>query len=90
MYLGIKNVFATEDYQLMLIFENNERRLFDVKPLLNWGRFSKLKDINLFKTVTISFDTIAWENGLDLDPEYLYEQSTPWMEQHELQLLNSD
>ncbi len=75
MYLGIKQVSATDDYQLDLVFENNEQRRFDMKPLLTLGRFSELKELALFKTVRISFDTIEWNNGLDLDPEYLYEKS---------------
>jgi len=75
MYFGIKQVFATDDYQLDLTFENNECRRFDVKPLLTIGNFSELQDITLFKTVKISFDTVEWSNGLDLDPEYLYERS---------------
>ncbi len=75
MYLGIKQVSATDDYQLDLVFDNNECRRFDVKPLLTKGRFAELKEIKIFKTVRISFDTIEWNNGLDLDPEYLYEKS---------------
>lgn len=75
MYLGIKQVSTTEDYQLDLIFDNNDCRRFDVKPLLTIGRFAELTEIELFKTVRISFDTIEWNNGLDLDPEYLYEKS---------------
>ena len=75
MYLGIKQVFATDDYQLNLVFENNEYRCFDMKPLLNVGHFSELKDLVLFKTAHISFDTVEWCNGLDLDPEYLYKKS---------------
>lgn len=75
MYFGIKQVSATDDYQLDLTFENNECRRFDVKPLLTIGKFSELQDITLFKTVKISFDTVEWSNGLDLDPEYLYERS---------------
>jgi hypothetical protein len=75
MYLGIKQVAATDDYQLDLTFENNECRRFDVKPLLTIGRFSELQDITLFKTVKISFDTVEWDNGLDLDPEYLHDRS---------------
>ena len=34
-----------------------------------------LKDENIFKMVKISFDTIEWPNGIDLDPEVLYEKS---------------
>jgi hypothetical protein len=42
---------------------------------LSIGRFRELADLELFKKVVIAFDTIAWGNGLDLDPEYLYEKS---------------
>jgi hypothetical protein len=31
----------------------------------------------VFKKVRVSYDTVEWENGLDLDPEYLYEHSQP-------------
>jgi hypothetical protein len=75
LYLGIKQVSATDDYQLDLTFENKECRRFDVKPLLTIGKFSELQDITLFKTVKISFDTVEWSNGLDLDPEYLHDRS---------------
>ena len=34
-----------------------------------------MKDIDEFKKVRVAFDTIEWENGLDLDPEFLYEKS---------------
>ncbi len=74
MYQAITKVKPIENHKLILFFEN-EKRIFDLNPLLDWGRFSELKDINIFKKVHISFDTIEWDNGLDLDPEYLYEQS---------------
>ena len=75
MYHGIKAVEAKSNHLLVLQFDNDERRVFDAKPLLSIGRFRELSDMELFKKVVISFDTIAWENGLDLDPEYLYEKS---------------
>jgi len=37
--------------------------------------FKTLQDKNFFKMVKISFDTIGWPNGIDLDPEILYEKS---------------
>jgi hypothetical protein len=49
-------------------------RIFDVKPYLDTGLFKTLKDENVFRKVRVSFDTIAWANGIDLDPEVLYEQ----------------
>ena len=42
---------------------------------LELGKFSELKDVSLFKSVSVSFDTIEWANYLDLDPELLYQKS---------------
>jgi hypothetical protein len=65
------------DYQLLLTYENEERRLFAMKPYLEHGIFAQLKDENLFQSVHVSFDTIEWNNGADLCPEVLYGQSQP-------------
>jgi hypothetical protein len=75
MYKGVTGVEATDDYKLLLCFDNKEKRVFDASTILSCGRFSELKDLSLFKRVRISFDTIEWDNGLDLDPEYLYRRS---------------
>lgn len=75
MYLAVKDVKAMDNYKLILTFENNEKRLFDMTPYLELGIFKTLKDENLFKTVKVSFDTIEWSNGADIDPETLYEDS---------------
>ena len=75
MYLAVKDVKAIDDYKLILTFENNEIRLFDMKPYLDLGIFKNLKDKSLFNTVKVSFDTIEWSNGTDIDPETLYEDS---------------
>ena len=75
MYLSVNHVKALKDFELELTFENNEVKIFDLKPYLDTGLFSKLKDENIFKMVRVSFDTIEWPNGVDLDPEVLYEKS---------------
>ena len=74
-YPGVKHVETAPNYKLMLEFDNGEKKVFDVTPLLSIGRFQTLTAIEVFKKVHVSFDTVEWENGLDLDPEYLYEQS---------------
>ena len=78
MYLGVIGVKPLENYQLELVFENKEIRVFDIKPYLDTGVFSELKDNAIFKTVHVSYDTIEWANGVDLDPEVLYEKSHPY------------
>ena len=75
MYLAVKDVKPLDDYFLLLKFENEEEKLFDVKPYLNIGKFQELKDEKLFKSVKVSFDSIEWDNQLDLDPELLYLKS---------------
>ncbi len=75
MYKSITDVIPTDDYKLILSFDQSEKRIFDLTPILGFGKFSELQDLNVFKKVHISFDTVEWENGLDLDPEYLYEKS---------------
>jgi hypothetical protein len=75
MYLSIKEVKPAKDYLLHLTFENGENRLFDMKPYLNIGIFTELKDISMFNTVHISFDSVEWNNEADLDPDLLYKES---------------
>ncbi len=64
-----------EDFILKLYFENGEQKIFDVKPYLHIGLFSELTDIELFNSVKVSFDTVMWDNELDIDPEMLYLES---------------
>ena len=75
MYLAIKDVKPQDNYLLILTFENVEKRQFDMKPYLDFGIFQELKDLKLFKTVKIKFDSIEWDNEADFDPEILYQKS---------------
>ena len=75
MYLSVKNVKVLEGYKLLVTFENDENRIFDMSPYLTIGKFQELKDKSLFKSVKICFDSIEWENHMDLDPEFLYQKS---------------
>lgn len=75
MYLAVKDVKALDNYILLLTFENDEIRKFDMKPYLNIGIYQGLKDVNLFKTVKPNFDTIEWKNQIDFDPEILNMES---------------
>ena len=78
MYLAVKDVKTVDDYKLILTFEDDSVRIFDIKPLLRKGVFKELKDEKLFKTVKVSFDSIEWANGIDVDPETLYEDGVPY------------
>ncbi len=77
MYLSVKKVKPLDNYQLLLIFENDENRVLDMKPYLTHGIFKELIDVELFNSVKVAFDSIEWSNQADLDPELLYKKSIP-------------
>lgn len=74
-YRGIRSVEATDDHKLILRFDNGEERVFDVTPLLTVGRFRELARLDVFRRVRVAYDAVEWENGLDLDPEYVCDRS---------------
>ncbi|MCX6258951.1 MAG: DUF2442 domain-containing protein [Bacteroidia bacterium] len=76
MYLSVTGVVPENEFILLLSFENGEKRRMDMRPYLNHGIFKELKDPMKFSLVRVNFDTIQWENEADLDPEFLYENST--------------
>lgn len=79
MYLAVKDVKPIDNYKLLLTFDDESVKLFDMKPFLEKGIFKELQDEALFKTVRVSFDSIEWSNGADVDPETLYEDSIPYL-----------
>jgi Protein of unknown function (DUF2442) len=75
MYPPVKSVTPLENYRLLLQFGNGEKKVFDVAPYLNIGKFADLRDPSMFSSVAVKFDSIEWANHLDIDPEFLYEKS---------------
>ena len=72
MYPAVTNVMPREDYTLFIEFDNGESGTLDMKPLHDFGVFTQLKDHNVFQQVRVAFDSIEWESGVDLDPEFVY------------------
>jgi hypothetical protein len=71
----VTQVSAREDYTLELKFNTGETRLFDVRPYLEKGVFTRLKDPTMFKQAYVAFDTVCWSGNLDIAPETLYGRS---------------
>lgn len=69
---AVTSVECKDDYLLSVVFDSGESGLLDMKPYLNFGVFKKIQDPCIFKTAHVSFDTIAWESGADLAPEFVY------------------
>lgn len=69
------DVKILENYMLEILFDNNERKVFDVKPYFKFNIFKELKNGEKFNTVKVSGLSIEWENGADICPDELYNNS---------------
>ena len=65
------------DYKVKLEFSDGKNGIVDLKDELYGSVFEPLQDKEIFATVSLDkdLDTIAWENGADLAPEFLYYKS---------------
>lgn len=79
----VSAVTPLEQFRLLLVFDNGEQRVFDVKPYLDRGIFSELRDISYFGQVRVFMDSIIWPHGQDFDPDHMYVESAPY-EKNEL------
>jgi len=65
------------EYKLSLSFSDNRQGIADLEQALKHDHrpiFRELTDIEKFKRFRVDADTVVWENGLDLAPEYLYQK----------------
>lgn len=71
----VKDVSYVSEYKLLLTFEDGIVKLVDLEPHLDGEIFEPLKDTDYFKTVRVNpdIDTIVWDNGADISPDFLYE-----------------
>ena len=72
-------VVPTSDYQLIVTFDNGEKRRFDVKPYIKGSWYGYLKDPGYFSAVSVNGYTVEWPEGQDLCPDELYYNSTACM-----------
>lgn len=68
----VKEVKSTDDYELMLVFTNDERGVYDCSGLLEFGVFKELRDKHYFKQAKVVDGTVAWPHEQDLCPDTLY------------------
>jgi hypothetical protein len=73
----VKQVHPLDDYRLLLVFENGEQRIFDVKPYLQRGVFTRLQNLAAFRSVRVVAGSVEWLGELDLSYDTLYLESQP-------------
>lgn len=65
-------VAPRNDFTLEIVFSNQERKLFDVKPYLDKGIFKELLSKDIFNSVKVDNGAVSWVGGQDFGPDTLY------------------
>ena len=73
----VKSAKPRADYTIELEFADGKRGVYDARPLLERPVFAPLKALPLFMMARVEYDTVVWNDELDIAPEALYEQCTP-------------
>lgn len=71
----VTQAYYIDEYKIHIVFNDKSEGIVDLKDTINNDHrpiFTELSDIKKFKQFKVARDTIVWENGLDLAPEFLY------------------
>ena len=68
----VKGVKPREDYTLEITFSNGEIGIYDCGPLLGFGVFQELKNLQYFKEAQATDGTVVWPHEQDICPDTLY------------------
>ena len=74
---SVVRVLPRKNYCLELWFDTGDHRLFDARPYLERGVFTRLQDFNQFSQAFVALGTVCWPGDLDIAPETLYDRSVP-------------
>ena len=68
-------VIYESDFKLRLRFEDDSIKVVNLKSYLDGEMFEPLKDLYRFRTARLNpdIDTVVWDNGADMSPDFLYE-----------------
>jgi len=69
------DVAPLEQYKLLITFDNQERRIFDVEPYLSDSFFAPLRNLSVFNSVKVNPISLEWVGGIDMCPDELYYNS---------------
>ena len=77
----VLEVKALNNYYIYLKFETGEEKVYDMSKLMNkLASYKKLKIREYFEKVKPSGETVEWEEGEDVCPENLYNDSIAYNE----------
>lgn len=72
---SVTKVAPRDDFCLELWFNTGDHRVFDARPYLSRGVFTRLQNLALFKQAFVALDTVCWPGNLDIAPATLFDRS---------------
>ena len=60
-------------YQILIEFDNGEKKQFDVEPYIKGDWYGQLRSFEYFKRVSTDGFTVVWPDGQDICPDELYD-----------------
>ncbi len=76
MILTVTKAKYLDGYKIELLFNTGETKIVDLEATLfndNRKIFESLRNIQYFKSFSLGYNTITWDNEADFAPEYLFE-----------------
>lgn len=73
----VKSVWPLDNFRLEILFENGERRIFDMSSYLQRGVFVRLQNRAAFQAARVVAGSVEWPGEVDLSYDTLYLKSWP-------------
>jgi hypothetical protein len=70
----ITAAFAVDDHTLLVQFDNDARKKYDITPLLDKAMFAPLRNVSLFKSVKVEQGgyAVVWNDKIDISEYELW------------------
>lgn len=62
------------DHTMTVVFITGEKKLVDMRSKLEYPIYKKLKNVSFFMQAHVAFNTVLWNDDIDIAPETLYEE----------------
>ena len=78
-YPKVKSASAIDKHNLLVEFDNNEKKTYDIFPLLRKEMFSPLRNPALFKAVKVEQGgyAVSWNDEIDISEYELWMHGQP-------------
>lgn len=79
--IRVRSVKPLDDLMMIVTFTSGEKRLYDATELLKYPAFQPLREEAVFKSASVEYGAIVWNNGeIDIAPETVYQNSYAYQE----------